>query len=128
MKQTKSASPPKIITRAVMQLNRLGKNAQRLIPPISVKVFFQLADKADPAWAIAMLQSSISLSSPTAVKLTGANETPHRRRGLAVHYMRASTMYIPMEDEEARMLTECEMPPGKFRFMRIRGREFAGRM
>ena len=59
---------------------------------------------------------------------TGANETPHRRRGLAIHYMRASTMYLPSENEEARMLTECEQPPGTFRFMRIRGREFAGRM
>ena len=59
---------------------------------------------------------------------TGANATPHRRRGLAIHYMRASTLYLPSENEEARMLTECEQPPGTFRFMRIRGREFAGRM
>jgi ectoine hydroxylase-related dioxygenase (phytanoyl-CoA dioxygenase family) len=55
---------------------------------------------------------------------TGENRTPHRRRGLAMHFMRASTMYLPSEDEEARMLTECEQPPGVFRFMSVRGREY----
>ena len=55
---------------------------------------------------------------------TGANSTAHRRRGLAMHFMRATTMYLPSEDEEARLLTECEQPPGVFRFMSVRGREF----
>ncbi len=55
---------------------------------------------------------------------TGANGTPHRRRGLAMHFMRATTIYLPSEDEETRMLTECEQPPGEFRFMSVRGREF----
>lgn len=55
---------------------------------------------------------------------TGENRTPHRRRGLAMHFMRATTMYLPSENEETRMLTECEQPPGQFRFMSVRGREF----
>lgn len=59
---------------------------------------------------------------------TGANSTANRRRGLALHYIRAETMYLGIEDEEARMLTECEKPRGEFRFMLIRGQEFPGRV
>lgn len=59
---------------------------------------------------------------------TGANSTPHRRRGLALHYMRAETMYLGIEEEQQRLKTECEQPRGVFRFMLIRGREFAGRV
>ena len=59
---------------------------------------------------------------------TGANSTPHRRRGLALHYMRAETMYLGIEEEQQRLVTECEQPRGVFRFMLIRGREFAGRV
>ncbi len=83
------------------------------------------------------------LEKPTAVELpagscmfhhglnfhrTGANPTPNRRRGLALHYIRAETMYLGLEDEEARLLTECERPRGEFRFMLIRGQEFPGRV
>ena len=59
---------------------------------------------------------------------TGANPTPHRRRGLALHYLRSETMYLGIENEQQRLMTECEKPPGQFRFMLIRGREFAGRV
>ena len=59
---------------------------------------------------------------------TGANATPNRRRGLALHYIRAETMYLGIEDEESRLLTECEKPHGEFRFMLIRGEEFPGRV
>ena len=59
---------------------------------------------------------------------TGANSTPHRRRGLALHYMRAETMYLGIEEEQQRLMTECEQPRGVFRFMLIRGREFKGRV
>ena len=59
---------------------------------------------------------------------TGANSTPNRRRGLALHYMRAETMYLGVRDEELRMMLECEKSPGEFRFMLIRGEEFAGRV
>ena len=59
---------------------------------------------------------------------TGANSTPNRRRGLALHYLRAETMYLGIEDEEARLLTECEKPRGEFRFMLIRGKEYPGRV
>jgi ectoine hydroxylase-related dioxygenase (phytanoyl-CoA dioxygenase family) len=59
---------------------------------------------------------------------TGANSTPNRRRGLALHYIRAETMYLGIENEEARLLTECEKPRGEFRFMLIRGKEFPGRV
>lgn len=59
---------------------------------------------------------------------TGANTTASRRRGLALHYIRAETMYLGIEDEEARLLTECEKPKGEFRFMLIRGQEFPGRV
>ena len=59
---------------------------------------------------------------------TEANTTPHRRRGLALHYMRASTKYLPSDHEETRLLVECGKPRGEFRFMSIRGREFTGRL
>jgi phytanoyl-CoA hydroxylase len=59
---------------------------------------------------------------------TGANPTPHRRRGLALHYLSAETMYLGIDDEEARLMTECEKPRGEFKFMLIRGQEFAGRV
>lgn len=59
---------------------------------------------------------------------TGANQTPNRRRGLALHYLSAETMYFGIEDEESRLRTECEQPRGAFRFMLIRGQEFSGRV
>ena len=59
---------------------------------------------------------------------TEANPTPNRRRGLALHYMRSETMYLGIEEEQQRLMTECEQPRGVFRFMLIRGREFAGRV
>lgn len=58
---------------------------------------------------------------------TGANQTPHRRRGLALHYIPAETKYLGARDEDHRIKLEAEQPPGKFRFMLIRGQEFAGR-
>lgn len=59
---------------------------------------------------------------------TGANQTPNRRRGLALHYISAETKYLGKLDEEARLMTECEKPAGTFRFMLIRGQEFPGRV
>lgn len=59
---------------------------------------------------------------------TGANPTPHRRRGLALHYLHAETKYLGIENEETRLLLECEKPRGSFRFMLIRGKEFSGRV
>ena len=59
---------------------------------------------------------------------TGANPTPDRRRGLALHYLRSETMYLGVASEEQRLMTECEKPRGEFRFMSIRGREFDGRV
>ena len=59
---------------------------------------------------------------------TGANPTPDRRRGLALHYLRSETMYLGIENEEHRLKTECGKPRGEFRFMLIRGREFSGRV
>ena len=58
---------------------------------------------------------------------TGANQTPHRRRGLALHYMPAETKYLGARDEEHRIRLEAEQPLGAFRFMLIRGQEFPGR-
>ena len=59
---------------------------------------------------------------------TGANTTPNRRRGLALHYIRSETMYLGVVNEEIRQLVECEKPPGEFRFMLVRGEEFPGRV
>ncbi|MEM7134011.1 MAG: phytanoyl-CoA dioxygenase family protein [Chloroflexota bacterium] len=59
---------------------------------------------------------------------TGANTTPNRRRGLALHYMRSESMYMPNPNESNRLMTECEKPKGEFRFMLIRGQEFEGRV
>ncbi|MDA0840333.1 MAG: phytanoyl-CoA dioxygenase family protein [Planctomycetota bacterium] len=55
---------------------------------------------------------------------TGANPTPNRRRGLAMHYLRADTKYLGIEDEEMRLLIEAERPRGEFQFLHIRGRTF----
>lgn len=59
---------------------------------------------------------------------TGANTTPNRRRGLALHYISAETKYLGLDDEEARLMTECEKPRGEFRFLLVRGQEFPGRV
>ena len=59
---------------------------------------------------------------------TGANPTPDRRRGLALHYIHAETKYLGIDNEDKRLEVECENPPGVFRFMRIRGKEFPGRV
>ena len=59
---------------------------------------------------------------------TGANPTPQRRRGLALHYIRSETLYLGIDNEEQRLMTECEKPRGAFRFMLIRGEEFDGRV
>ena len=59
---------------------------------------------------------------------TGANPTPNRRRGLALYYLCSETMYLGAGSEEQRLMTECEKPPGAFRFMLIRGKEFPGRV
>ena len=59
---------------------------------------------------------------------TGANPTPNRRRGLALHYLRSETLYLGARDEENRLVMECGKPPGEFRFMLIRGKEFEGRV
>ena len=59
---------------------------------------------------------------------TGANPTPNRRRGLALHYLPSETMYLGIDDEDQRLMTECEKPRGEFRFMLIRGKEFPGRV
>ncbi len=40
----------------------------------------------------------------------------------------AETMNLGIEEEQQRLMTECEQPRGVFRFMLIRGREFAGRV
>jgi phytanoyl-CoA hydroxylase len=47
---------------------------------------------------------------------SGPNVSPHRRRGLVLHYIRADTRYIGLEGE------------GRGPFMLMRGREFAGRV
>ncbi len=93
-------------------------------------------------WKPAFLESSL-IPDPVAVELpaghcmfhhglnfhrTGANPTPNRRRGLALHYIRSETLYLGARDEENRLTTECEKPPGEFRFMLIRGKEFEGRV
>ena len=38
---------------------------------------------------------------------TGANSTPNRRRGLALHYLRSETLYLGVASEEHRLMTEC---------------------
>ena len=65
---------------------------------------------------------------------TGANTTPNRRRGLALHYLPAETIDLTMnmtEDtsyvDETSGLTEEEYG-GPFRYMLIRGQEFQGRI
>lgn len=59
---------------------------------------------------------------------TGANITPHRRRGLALHYIAAETMYLDIVDEAHRLQVEGTPRREKTPFMHIRGKEFPGRV
>ena len=61
---------------------------------------------------------------------TGANPTPNRRRGLAIHYIDAHCRYLGLdnENEELRLLIEAEKPKGEFKFLHIRGKEYPGRV
>ena len=59
---------------------------------------------------------------------TGANLTPHRRRGLALHYLKAETMYLGVADEAMRAIIEAQETEEPFRFMLVRGQEFPGRV
>jgi ectoine hydroxylase-related dioxygenase (phytanoyl-CoA dioxygenase family) len=75
-----------------------------------------VAQLEEPAVAVprkpgyAVLHHSLTLHS------SGPNRTPQRRRGLAIHYIRSSTRYIPIEGDY----------PGPFLLMR--GREIPGRV
>ena len=53
---------------------------------------------------------------------------PSRYIQLEAAFRGAETMYLGIEEEQQRLMTECEQPRGIFRFMLIRGREFAGRV
>ena len=54
---------------------------------------------------------------------------PSRYIQLEAAFRGAETMYLGIEEEEQRrLMTACEQPRGVFRFMLIRGREFAGRV
>ena len=57
---------------------------------------------------------------------TGANPTPHRRRGLALHYLRSATKYLGVDDEALRLRLEGDNDQGPPPFMLIRGRAFPG--
>ncbi len=59
---------------------------------------------------------------------TGANTTPNRRRGLALHYLDAETSYLGIVDEEHQRQVESTPRRGSTPFMRIRGQEFPGRV
>ena len=63
---------------------------------------------------------------------TGANTTPNRRRGLALHYLPSETIDLTINSNqnstgETSRLTEEEFG-GPFRYMLIRGKEFPGRI
>ena len=57
---------------------------------------------------------------------TGANPTPQRRRGLALHYLRSETKYLGVDDETLRHRLEGDGDQGPPPFMLIRGLEFPG--
>lgn len=59
---------------------------------------------------------------------TGANTTPNRRRGLALHYISAETMYLGIVDEAHRLQVESLQGDRPTPFMHIRGKEFPGRV
>ncbi len=59
---------------------------------------------------------------------TGANTTPNRRRGLALHYLDAETSYLGIVDEEHRKQVEGTPNQGNTPFMLIRGKEIPGRV
>ena len=59
---------------------------------------------------------------------TGANTTPNRRRGLALHYLDAETSYLGIVDEDHRRQVEGTPSRGKTPFMLIRGEEIPGRV
>ncbi len=59
---------------------------------------------------------------------TGANPTPDRRRGLALHYIDAETSYLGIVDEDHRKQVEGTPNEGNTPFMLIRGKEIPGRV
>ena len=52
----------------------------------------------------------------------------NRRRGLALHYIDAETSYLGIVDENHRRQVEGTPRQGPTPFMRIRGKEFPGRV
>jgi phytanoyl-CoA hydroxylase len=59
---------------------------------------------------------------------TGANTTPNRRRGLALHYIDAETSYLGIVDENHRRQVEGTPTQGRTPFMLIRGKGLPGRV
>ena len=93
-----------------------GSHRWGMIPDSARERVESLLDGDWPTAPIELRPGSVSFHHSLTYHRSGANHSPHRRRGYATHYMRARTWYLP----------ELRERPDLLPFLSIRGREFPG--
>ena len=93
-----------------------GSHRWGMIPGQVKERVEKLLDGDWPSAALELRPGSVSFHHSLTYHRSGANHSPHRRRGYATHYMRARTWYVP----------ELRERPDLLPFLSIRGREFPG--
>ena len=93
-----------------------GSQRWGMIPDSARERVESLLDGDWPTAPIELRPGSVSFHHSLTYHRSGANHSPHRRRGYATHYMRARTWYLP----------ELRERPDLLPFLSIRGREFPG--
>ena len=94
----------------------VGSHRWGMIPNAARERVESLLDGDWPTVPIELRSGSVSFHHSLTYHRSGANRSPHRRRGYATHYMRARTWYLP----------ELRERPDLLPFLSIRGREFPG--
>ena len=94
----------------------VGSHRWGMIPDAARERVESLLDGDWPTVPIELRSGSVSFHHSLTYHRSGANRSPHRRRGYATHYMRARTWYLP----------ELRERPDLLPFLSIRGREFPG--
>ena len=94
----------------------VGSHRWGMIPDAARERVESLLDGDWPTVPIKLRPGSVSFHHSLTYHRSGANRSPHRRRGYATHYMRARTWYLP----------ELRERPDLLPFLSIRGREFPG--
>ena len=94
----------------------VGSHRWGMIPDSARDRVESLLDDGWPTVPIELRPGSVSFHHSLTYHCSGANRSPHGRRGYATHYMRARTWYLP----------ELRERPDLLPFLSIRGREFPG--